>query len=40
MIPEMTGESEKKKAFIDSKIKKLKKLKNQDFSEGVSPWFW
>ena len=30
----------RKKAFSDSKIKKLKKSKNQDFSQGVSPWFW
>ena len=30
---------ERKKAFLDSKIKKLKKSKNQDFSKGVSPWF-
>ena len=29
----------RKKAFSDSKIKKLKKSKNQDFSKGVSPWF-
>ena len=26
---------ERKKAFLDSKIKKLKKSKNQDFSKGV-----
>ena len=33
--------SKEKKAFLDSKIKKLKKSKNQDFSKGViSPWFW
>ena len=32
---------EKKKAFLDSKITKLKKLKNLDFPKGVySPWFW
>ena len=31
---------ERKKAFLDAKIKKLKKSKNQDFSKGVSPWFW
>ena len=31
---------ERKKVFLDSKIKKLKKSKNQDFSKGVSPWFW
>ena len=28
----------KKKEFLDSKIRKLKKSKNQDFSKGVSPW--
>ena len=27
-------------AFLDYKNKKLKKLKNWDFSKGVSPWFW
>ena len=31
---------ERKKAFLDSKIRKLKKLQNQDISKGVSPWFW
>ena len=31
---------ERNKAFLDSKIKQLKKSKNQDFSKGVSPWFW
>ena len=31
---------EGKKTFLDSKIKKLKKSKNRDFSKGVSPWFW
>ena len=30
----------KKKEFLDSKIRKLKKSKNQDFSKGVSPWLW
>ena len=30
---------EGKKAFSDSKIRKLKKSKNQDFSKGDSPWF-
>ena len=30
---------ERKKAFLDSKIKKLKKSKNQDFSKRLSPWF-
>ena len=30
---------ERKKAFLDSKITKLKKSKNRDFSKGVSPWF-
>ena len=30
---------ERKKAFSDSKIRKLKKSKNQDFSKGDSPWF-
>ena len=29
---------EGKKAFLDSKIKKLKNSKNRDFSKGVSPW--
>ena len=31
---------EGKKAFSDSKIRKLKKSKNRDFSKGVSPWSW
>ena len=31
---------ERKKSVFDSKIRKLKKAKNQDFSKGVSPWFW
>ena len=31
---------ERKRAFLDSKIRKLNKSKNQDFSKGVSPWFW
>ena len=30
---------EGKKAFSDSKIRKLKKSKNRDFSKGDSPWF-
>ena len=30
----------KKKTFLDSKIRKFKKLKNCDFFKGVSPWFW
>ena len=29
---------ERKKAFLDYK-KKVKKVKNWDFSKGVSPWF-
>ena len=28
---------ERRKAFLDSKIKQVKKSKNQDFSKGVSP---
>ena len=31
---------ENKKAFQGYKNKKLIKLKNWDFSKGVSPWFW
>ena len=31
---------ERKKVFLDSKIKKLKKSKNLDFSKRVSSWFW
>ena len=30
----------KKKAFLDSKIRKLKKSNNHNFSKRVSPWFW
>ena len=30
---------EREKAFLDSKIRKLKKSKNHDISKGVSPWF-
>ena len=30
---------ERKKACLDSKITKLKKSKNQDFSKGFRPWF-
>ena len=29
----------RKKAFSDSKIRKLKKSKNRDFSKGDIPWF-
>ena len=28
-----------KKAFLDYKKKKVKTVKNWDFSKGVSPWF-
>ena len=31
---------ERRKTFLDSKIRKLKKSQNQDISKGVSPWFW
>ena len=31
---------EKKNVCLDYKNKKLKKLKNWDFSKGVSTWFW
>ena len=31
---------ERKKTFLDCKIRKLKKSKNRDFAKGVSPWFW
>ena len=31
---------ERKKAFLESKIRKLKKSKNQDFSKRVSLWLW
>ena len=30
---------ENKNAFLGCKNKKFKKLKNRDFSKGVSPWF-
>ena len=30
---------ERKKAFLDYKKEKIKKVKNWDFSKGVSPWF-
>ena len=30
---------ERKKALLDYKKKKVKKVKNWDFSKGVSPWF-
>ena len=30
----------RKKAFLDYKKEKVKKVKNWDFSKGVSPWFW
>ena len=30
---------ERKKAFLDYKKEKVKKVKNWDFSKGVSPWF-
>ena len=30
---------ERKKAFLDYKKDKVKKVKNWDFSKGVSPWF-
>ena len=30
----------KRKAFLDYKKLKVKKVKNWDFSKGVSPWFW
>ena len=29
---------EGKKAFLGYKRKKIKKLKNQDFANGVNPW--
>ena len=29
-----------KNPFLGYENKKLKKLKNWDFSKGVSPWFW
>ena len=31
---------ESEKASLDYKKRKLKRSKNQDFSKGVSPWFW
>ena len=31
---------ERKKAFLNYKKQKVKKVKNWDFSKGVSPWFW
>ena len=31
---------ESQKAFLDYKKQKVKKVKNWDFSKGVSPWFW
>ena len=31
---------ERKKAFLDYKKQKVKKVKNWDFSKGVTPWFW
>ena len=31
---------ERKSACLDYKNNKLKKLKNWDFSKGVSPWFF
>ena len=31
---------ERKKAFLDYKKEKVKKVKNWDFSKGVSRWFW
>ena len=30
---------ERKKDFLDYKKQKVKKVKNWDFSQGVSPWF-
>ena len=30
---------QRKKAFLDYKKEKVKKVKNWDFSKGVSPWF-
>ena len=30
---------ERKKIFLDYKKEKVKKVKNWDFSKGVSPWF-
>ena len=31
---------ERKKGFVDYKKQKVKKVKNWEFSKGVSPWFW
>ena len=31
---------ERKKAFLESKIRKLKTSKNHDFFKRVSLWFW
>ena len=31
---------ERKKAILDYKKQKVKKVKNWDFSKGVSPWVW
>ena len=31
---------ERKKASLDYKKQKVKKVKNWDFSKGVSSWFW
>ena len=31
---------ESSKHFNTTKNRQLKKLKNQDFSKGVSPWYW
>ena len=31
---------ERKKAFLDYKKQKVKKVQNWDFSKGVGPWFW
>ena len=31
---------ERKKAVLDYKKEKDKKVKNCDFFKGVSPWFW
>ena len=31
---------QREKAFLDYKNKKFKKLKNWDFCNWVSPWFW
>ena len=31
---------ERKKAFLDYKKEKVKKVENRDFSKGDSPWFF